>query len=57
MYTRCFERESINGYEFISINEYGFKYYINNDIENTGLVDGLDETIQMLIEDGWIEVE
>lgn len=56
MYTRCFERESINGYEVINISEYGFEYYINNDLEKTGLVDDYTKTINDLICDGWEEV-
>jgi len=52
MYTRCFER----GDETINISEYEFEWYVGNKVIKTGLVDGLDETIEMLIEEGFEEV-
>lgn len=56
MFTRCFERESINGIETINISEYGFEYYINDQLERTGLVDGYEETVTALLEDGYEEI-
>ena len=56
METQCFERTSINGYEVININEYGFEYYLDECLERIGLVDDLEETIQLLLDDGWEEV-
>lgn len=52
MYTRCFERCN----ETINISEYGFEWYVGNEVVRTGLVDKLDETIEMLIEEGFEEV-
>lgn len=56
MFTRCFERQVIAGYEVINISDYGFEYYLNNRLLNEGLVENLDETIEFLKEDGWQEV-
>ena len=52
MYTRCFERDN----ETINISEYGFEWYVDNKVVRTGLVEGLDETVEMLIEEGFEEV-
>jgi hypothetical protein len=52
MYTRCFER----GNETINISEYGFELYVDDKVVKTGLVDGLDETVEMLIQEGFEEV-
>lgn len=52
MYTRCFERDN----EVINISEYGYEWYVDNKLVKTGLVDGLAATIDILINEGWIEV-
>lgn len=52
MLTRCFERNN----EVININEYGFEWYRDDKLIGSGLVDGYEETIESLIEDGWEEV-
>jgi len=56
MYTRCFERESREGYEVINISEYGFEWYVNNKVVRTGLVDNLESDIESLKEIGFTEV-
>ena len=60
MYTRCFERTTVvNGddsYEVINLSEYGFEWYVNDVLARTGLVDGLDETIDLLLGEGFVEV-
>lgn len=56
MYTRCFERESREGYEVINISEYGFEWYVNNKVVRTGLVDNLESDIESLEEIGFTEV-
>ena len=53
MYTRCFERDN----EVINISEYGFEWFRDGKLIGEGLVDGLEETIEGLIDDGWEEVE
>lgn len=53
MYTRVFEREN----ETINLSEYGFEWYIDNKLVKTGLVDGLDETIELLKNEGFVEIE
>jgi hypothetical protein len=58
MYTRCFERESFDGnYEVINISDYGYEYYVDNNFEDGGLVEDVEETIEMLLEAGWEEVK
>lgn len=52
MFTRTFEREN----EVINISEYGFEWWINHKLEKTGLVENLEDTIELLINDGWTEV-
>lgn len=52
MFTRCFEREN----ETINISEYGFEWYVDNKMVRTGLVENLEEDIEMLIEEGFEEV-
>ena len=60
---RCFERTSfdrndwIDVYEVINLNQYCFEWYVNDRLVKEGLVDGLEETIEMLIEEGFKEVE
>jgi len=56
MYTRCFERESREGYEVINISEYGFEWYVNNKVVRTGLVDNLERDMESLKEIGFTEV-
>ena len=56
MYTRCFERESREGYEVINISEYGFEWYVNNKVVRTGLVDNLESDIESLKEIGFTEI-
>lgn len=62
MFTRCFERTAFNSntfteiYQVINISEYGFELYMDNIFVRSGLVDNLDETIEMLLDDGWEEV-
>ena len=63
MFSRCFERESFNRndyteiYEVINLNCYCFDWYVNNELVKEGLVDNLEETIEMLIEEGFEEVK
>ena len=63
MFTRCFERMFYNPYlntieyQVINISEYGFEYLIDGVTEKTGLVENLEETIEMLLDGGFEEVE
>ena len=52
MYTRVFERDN----ETINISDYGFEWYVDNKLVRTGLVDGLENTVEMLINEGFEEV-
>ena len=52
MWTRCFERNN----EIINISDYGFEWYVDNKLVRTGLVENLEEDIEMLKEDGFEEV-
>ena len=52
MYTRCFERED----EIININDYGFEWYKGNKVIKSGLVENLEETIELLQSEGFEEV-
>lgn len=62
MFTRCFERTTYNiftnadTYQVINISEYGFEFYMDNEFESAGLVEDLDEIIEMLLDEGWEEV-
>ena len=56
MYTRCFERESKEGYEVVNISECGFEWYIDNRIVRTGLVEDIENDVESLIEEGFEEV-
>lgn len=58
MYTRTFEREYNGKYEILNISEYGFEWYVNNELSRSGLVESdiLEETIEMLIDEGFVEV-
>lgn len=62
MFTRCFERTTYDlnwdeYHEVINISEYGFELYVDDTLERAGLVEDLEETINMLLDDGWVEVE
>ena len=62
MFTRCFERTAYDlnwdeHYEVINISEYGFELYVDDALERVGLVENLEETINMLLDDGWVEIE
>lgn len=52
MYTRVLEREN----ETINISEYGFEWYVDNKVVREGLVEDLEATVQMLIDEGFKEV-
>lgn len=52
MYTRCFERDN----EVINISEYGFEWYVDNKVVKSGLVENLEETIELLMNEGFEEV-
>lgn len=57
MYTRTFERTNSNDdYEVINLSEYGFEWFVNGKPVRTGLVDGLDETVALLLDEDFIEV-
>lgn len=65
MFERVFERHTCNplevymigdSYEVLNISEYGFAYYRNGHCLKSGLVENLNELVEMLIEDGWEEV-
>lgn len=56
MYTRCFERESKEGYEVVNIGDYSFEWYIDNKMVREGLVEDVESDIQTLIEEGFEEV-
>lgn len=58
MFTRCFEKTDWNdNYEVINLSEYGFEWYVNNELVRSGLVDDLDETIEILLSEDFVEVE
>ena len=52
MWTRCFERDN----EIINISDYDFEWYVDNKLVRTGLVENLEEDIEMLKEDGFEEI-
>ena len=56
MYTRCFERDSEQGYEVVNISDYGFEWYVNNKVVRNGLVEDIEEDIKSLEEIGFTEV-
>ena len=56
MYTRCFERESKEGYEVVNISEYSFEWYIDNRMVREGLVEDIESDVESLIEIGFEEV-
>ena len=58
MFTRCFERTDWNdNYEVINLSTYGFEWYVNNELVRSGLIDDLDETIEILLNEDFVEVE
>lgn len=57
MYTRTFERTTINGVERIIISEYGYEAYLDGQFMRDGLVDNLGETIDALLEADFEEVD
>ena len=61
MYTRTFIRTSYGWSgehsEQINISEYGFEWFVDGELSRSGLVENLEETIEMLIDEGFEEVE
>ena len=55
MYTRTFEREG-NDYEVINLSEYGFEWFINGKSVRTGLIEDLEETVELLLDEGFEEI-
>ena len=49
MYTRTLIREN----EMIKISDYGFEWYVDNELVREGLVENVNEDIEMLIEEGF----
>lgn len=56
MFTRCFERGEDDNYEVINISDYGFEWYVNNNLVRSGLVENLEEDINSLLNEGFTEV-
>lgn len=58
MYTRCFERGCITDdyYEVINMSDYGFEWYVNNQLVKNGLVEDPRDTVEMILAEGFIEV-
>lgn len=59
---RCFERESfkndwIDVYEVVNLNQYYFEWYIDNQLVKEGLIDDMEEAIEILLNEGFQEVE
>ena len=52
MYTRVFERED----ETVNISEYGFEWYKGNKLVKTGLVENIDNDVESLINEGFVEI-
>lgn len=52
MYTRCFVREN----ETVNISEYGFEWYVNDELDRAGLVENIKSDIELLINEGFEEV-
>ena len=57
MYSICLEREYNGNYEVINISDYGFEWYVNNEMVRTGLVEDKEKDIEMLKEEGFTIVE
>lgn len=53
MYTRKLVRDN----EVILISDYGFEWYKDNKLVKAGLVENLEETIELLKDEGFVEVE
>lgn len=53
MYIRCFERDN----EVVNISEYGFEWYVDNKVIRSGLVENIDNDIESLLNEGFVEVE
>lgn len=53
MHTRKLVRDN----EVTLISEYGFEMYIDNKLVRNGLVENLEEDIELLKNDGFVEVE
>lgn len=49
MFTRKLIREN----EMILISDYGFEWYVDNELVRAGLTENADEDIAMLIEEGF----
>ena len=62
MYTRCFERTYFDNfaneevYEVINLSEYSFEWYVNNKLVRSGLIEDIDETIELLTSEYFEEV-
>ncbi len=62
MYTRCFERTYFNRYtnkevyEVLNLNEYGFEWYVDGELVRSGLIEDIDDTIELLTSEGFDEV-
>lgn len=62
MYTRCFERTYFNHYlgveiyEVLNLNEYGFEWYVDGELVRSGLIEDIDDTIELLTSEGFDEV-
>ncbi len=62
MYTRCFERMYFNHYlgveiyEVFNLGEYGFEWYVNGELACSGLIEDIDEAIELLTSEGFNEV-
>ncbi len=62
MYTRCFERMYFNHYlgvevyEVLNLSEYGFEWYVDGELTRSGLIEDIDETIELLMNEGFEEV-
>lgn len=57
MYTRTFEREHYNGdYEVINLSDYGFEWFVNGELVRSGLIENIDETIALLLDEEFVEV-
>ena len=59
---RYFERTSYDlnwdeHYEVINISEHSFELYVDDALERVGLIEDFEETINMLLDDGWVEIE
>ena len=52
MYTRCFEREN----ETVNISEYGWEWYVDDELVRAGLVEDIEVDIEILKDEGFEEV-